>query len=248
VTAAVVPTVAVNGAGVPFATLTELGTVHVGAGVTTGVMLQLRLTVPLKVPAGVTCMSNFALCPALMVCDVDCPNAGPTAKSGAACTTCESVVLWTMEPDVPETFTGYVPAGVVVDVVTVNADVPEALLMVAGLKPQLAPLGKPEQESVTVPLNPKVGATATVEVAAFPATTVEGDKGLAESSKPDEVVLNSTPTPGNPNWAPQGKTMSGRPSPFMSATMAVGRLPYRKLGAPKVPSPFPNKIALRLYW
>jgi len=79
-------------------------------------------------------------------------------------------------------------------VAAVSFDVPEAFGIDGGLKPQLAPLGSPEQESVTVPLNPNVGVTFTVEVAEFPATTVAGDNAVAESSKPGVVVFNAIAT------------------------------------------------------
>jgi len=53
-------------------------------------------------------------------------------------------------------------------VVIVRADVPELLAIEEGLKAQLAALGSPVQESVTVPVNPNVGLTLTVEVAEGP--------------------------------------------------------------------------------
>ena len=62
----------------------ELDRLHVGAGVADGVMLQLRLTVPVNVPAGATAMPNCAFCPAAIDCDVCEPAANRIVKSGAA--------------------------------------------------------------------------------------------------------------------------------------------------------------------
>jgi hypothetical protein len=68
VTGAVVPTVTVTGCAVlPLICTEELEKPHVGAGLTGGLRLQLRLTVPVNDPDGVTTKLNIALCPALMV-------------------------------------------------------------------------------------------------------------------------------------------------------------------------------------
>ena len=81
---AVVDIFAVAAAAVPSVTLTDDGTVHNGAGVTAGVIAQLRLTVPLNDPAGVTARSKDAVCPAVIVAEFEEPEAGPIAKSGTA--------------------------------------------------------------------------------------------------------------------------------------------------------------------
>jgi hypothetical protein len=62
----------------------ELERLQVGAGLTTGVMAQLRLTVPVKAPDGVTTKLNVAFCPALISSEVGDPDAGVILKSGAA--------------------------------------------------------------------------------------------------------------------------------------------------------------------
>jgi hypothetical protein len=46
---------------------TELGSVQVGAGETTGVTAQVRFTVPVNEPVGVKARLKLAVCPALMV-------------------------------------------------------------------------------------------------------------------------------------------------------------------------------------
>jgi hypothetical protein len=56
-------------------------------------MPQLRLTVPVKDPAGVTARLNCAFCPAVTVCDPCDPEACPTVKSGAATPTPESAMV-----------------------------------------------------------------------------------------------------------------------------------------------------------
>jgi hypothetical protein len=58
----------------------EVDRLHVGAGVTIGVIAQLRLMVPVKDPTEVKSRLKFAVCPALMVCEVD---DGVMLKSGA---------------------------------------------------------------------------------------------------------------------------------------------------------------------
>jgi hypothetical protein len=84
VPAAVVDILAVAAAAVPWVTLTEAGTVQTGAGVTAGVIAQVRLTVPLNDPDGVIARLKEAVCPAAMVAEFEDPEAGPIAKSGAA--------------------------------------------------------------------------------------------------------------------------------------------------------------------
>ena len=52
-----------------------------------------------------------------------------------------------------------------------------------GTNPQLAPAGKPVQESATAPVNPPVAVIVTVDVAEPPGLTVVGDSALAEMRK-----------------------------------------------------------------
>ena len=86
---------AVEGAVVPTFTVTDCGVVplicsegldklQVGPSVTVGVTAQLRLTVPLNMPDPAKLRLKLAVCPALMVCDVDDPEAGEMLKPGAA--------------------------------------------------------------------------------------------------------------------------------------------------------------------
>ena len=81
-------------------------------------------------------------------------------------------------PDVPVTFTVYVPAGVLDKVVRVRVDVtlgcvprrPRGVGMTTGLeeKLQAAPVGSPEQLTATLPLKELMGLTETVSVAGLP--------------------------------------------------------------------------------
>ena len=97
----------------------------------------------------------------------------------------------------------------------------------AGLNAQVAPLGNPEHTSVTVWLNPKFEIRPMVALAEFPGVTVDGDNVVAESEKFAGVVFSNTPKPLKPPCSSCGieKTMSGRPSLFMSAMSGVWSAP-----------------------
>jgi hypothetical protein len=86
--APVVATVMVTAEAAPALTLTEeLLKLQVGARFVVGEMLQVRLTVPVKEPAGVRARLNWALWPALTVCDGDEPDAEPRVKPAATVAT-----------------------------------------------------------------------------------------------------------------------------------------------------------------
>jgi hypothetical protein len=82
--AAVVVTVTVTAVAALPDTLTEPGTLQIGAGVTAGITLQARVTVPLNDPTGVSAKPNFAVPPAEIVDELEPPDAVPKVKSGAA--------------------------------------------------------------------------------------------------------------------------------------------------------------------
>lgn len=71
----------------------ELDNIQVGAGDTTGVTLQPRLTVPLNDPEGARSRLNFALFPAAMVCEVGDPLAGPRLKVAVVATP-DKAMVW----------------------------------------------------------------------------------------------------------------------------------------------------------
>ena len=192
---------------------------QVGAAVTAGVTPQLRFTVPANDPVGAICRFTLSLCPAVTDIEVLAPEPNPIEKSGAggaAWTTSDVVTLFVTDPAVPTICTAYVPPAVLDDVVNVSVDVFALLLIDTGLNAQLIPLGKPLHESVSAPLDPKRGTAVTVEVAKLPAITGAGEGAVADKAKPGAVVLRSIPTP-----APQKKTTSGFPSPFISAIKLV---------------------------
>ena len=99
----------------------------------------------------------------LFPCVTDC-DAGEavTEKSGvgAAVTTRFTEVVWVVEPLVPVIVNGKVPVGVVLLVVTVRVELPDAIGV--GLKVPLAPAGNPLTVRSTLPVNPPVGVTVTV--------------------------------------------------------------------------------------
>jgi hypothetical protein len=66
---------------------------------------------------------------------------------------------------------GVVAAAVAIATVTLVALVPETFT-VAGVKLQLAPVGSPEQESVTAPLKPFMPARLTCTLAVWPLLTL----------------------------------------------------------------------------
>ena len=85
VTGAVVSTLIVTvSVPLPRICTEELDRLHVGAGVTLGVIAQLRFTVPAKDPTDVKSRLKLAVCPALMVWEIGDPDAAPRLKSGAA--------------------------------------------------------------------------------------------------------------------------------------------------------------------
>ncbi len=57
-----------------------------GAGVAAGVIVQLRLTIPLNDPAGVTARLNDAVCPAVTVAEFEDPLAVAISEICRRCT------------------------------------------------------------------------------------------------------------------------------------------------------------------
>jgi hypothetical protein len=72
--------------------------VQVGAGVTTGVIAQVRFTVAASDPIDVATTLKFALCPALTIAEAGVPA---IAKSGAAWTVSVSEALLITDPALP---------------------------------------------------------------------------------------------------------------------------------------------------
>jgi hypothetical protein len=79
--------------GVPDATCTVAGTLHVGAKAGEGLTLQVRLRVPVKLPLGVADNVKLAFCPATTVEDADEEGAREKPEDCEACKvkTCDAV-------------------------------------------------------------------------------------------------------------------------------------------------------------
>lgn len=82
---AVVPIITVTDCvPLPLICTEELDKAQVGAGVTDGVIEQLRFTVPVNDSIPAKANEKLAVCPGLIVCEVADPEAGLIVKSGSA--------------------------------------------------------------------------------------------------------------------------------------------------------------------
>jgi hypothetical protein len=84
---------------------------------------------------------------------------------------------------------------------TVRADAPEPLANDDGEKLQLPPLGNPEQDSATAPLNPPADVSFTVVPVELPGFIVAGESGEAAIKKsgvtgPSTFRVVTSPTSG----------------------------------------------------
>lgn len=158
-TAATVVTVSVVVPPPPL-TVSELK-VHLGGTDVAGVTAQLRFTVELKFPEGVTVTSEVAALPAVMVAGDSAVAA--SAKDGAVVTVRFAVVDWTKPPDIAVIVNAKLLSPVEELVVTVSGVLTCALPTgtVAEAWEQEAAEGSPEQVTVTVPTNPGCGFTYT---------------------------------------------------------------------------------------
>ena len=85
---------------------------HVGAGVTTGVTLQDRFTLPVKPLSAVTVIVDVAAAAAPAVSEAGVSAVAAIVKSGcggAGLTVRLTEVLWLTDPDVPFTVSAEVP-------------------------------------------------------------------------------------------------------------------------------------------
>lgn len=137
-----------------------------------------RLTEPLKPLTGVTVMVLVPLLPWVMV---RLAGEAESEKFGtaAAFTVRLMVVLCVSEPDVPVIVTVAVP--VVAVLLAVNVTV-LLVVVLPGLKDAVTPLGRPEADKLTLPLNPLIGLTVMVLVPLPPCVT-ETLVGEADSEK-----------------------------------------------------------------
>ena len=94
-----------------------------------------------------------------------------------------------MAPLVPVTVNTNVPRGVLPVVLTVIVELPGATTEL-GAKVAVAPVGRPELESVTVPANPPCEETVTVYGVDLPRFTVL-EEGLTDSAKDGRTLTTS---------------------------------------------------------
>jgi hypothetical protein len=196
--AAVVLTVSVE---VPELFATEVGAKeHVGAGVPPPVTAQVRATVPLKPAVEPIVIVEVADAPAVTEAAESAPAAMVKSGVGVAVTVKLTVVEWLRTPEVPVTVMLEVAIGVDAVVAIVSVDV--SVVTEAGLKLQVAPVGKPLQLSVTVPVKPCVCDTLTVDVPDCPGPTTAAAVPPTEKSgvetKPGQDVA-STPASTEPS-------------------------------------------------
>ncbi len=110
----------------------------------------------------------------------------------------------------------------------VSREVPEPATD-AGTNAQLAPLGKPEHANATVPLNPAIAVTVTVEVAGLPGLTVAGESAAAEIWKlgpagedpPPQAFSPANNKPMVQSNSPQGNIVPGCPDIFRIAVFLM---------------------------
>jgi hypothetical protein len=125
-----------------------------------------KVTLPLKPFAGVIVIVLVPLVPCTRL---KLPGDAEMVKLGAAVTVRLIVVVWVMLPDVPVMVTVTVPSDAVALAVRVKV-----LELVAGfgLKLAVTPVGRPDAERVTLPLNPLDGLTVIVLAPLVPCTTL----------------------------------------------------------------------------
>src|SRR5216684_3554045 len=89
-----------------------------------------------------------------------------------AVTVSERVVVWVVVPPAPVIVNEYVPVAVDAPTVIVKVELPEpGAAMEVGLKPAVAPVGRPLALSATAALKPPETAVVTVEDPEAPRTT-----------------------------------------------------------------------------
>jgi len=89
-------------------------------------------------------------------------HAGVKSAAGAGLeTTRVTCAVWTVEPLVPVMVSGYEPGATLEVVVTASVDAPPPVT-VEGVNDPLAPVGRPDTVSATLPLKPPVGVTFVV--------------------------------------------------------------------------------------
>lgn len=136
------------------------------------------VTLPLKPSSSVTVI--VLVPPACVGIIVTLPGEAESAKVGVEVTVREIVVVSVRLPDVPLMVTVVVPAAADALAVSVST-----LVDVVGLVPKAAvtPVGKPEAERVTLPVNPFTGVTVMVLVPPAPPAAMDTLVGEAARVK-----------------------------------------------------------------
>ena len=117
-----------------------------------------KLTLPVKPFCDVTMIVEVILLPRARLNEF---GEAARAKFGGGTTVRETVVLCDSAPDAPVTVMGTVPSGAALLAVSVSV---VALVVLAGLNAAVTPMGRPEAERLTLPLNPFNGLTLTALV------------------------------------------------------------------------------------
>jgi len=170
---------------------------HVGAGLATGVMLQVKLTALLNPFCGVMVMAEVADPPAVTVAGENAAAAIVKSAAAAVFTVRLIEVVWLTDPVVvPVTITLYGPAGVVAPVLMVKAELPEPPSTEVGTKAQVG-AGVTTgvmllHDSATVLVKPFAALMVIVEVADAPCTTGAGVVAAIEKSGGGFTVRLST--------------------------------------------------------
>ena len=127
------------------------------------------VTLPVKPPLGLTVIVLLPLLPCVtlkLLGEADSEKFGVAV----ALTVNEIEVVWLSVPDAPVIVTDFVPVVAVLLAVKVTR-----LLPVVGFVPNVAvtPVGRPDAERVTLPVNPPLGVTVIVELPLLRCVTVK---------------------------------------------------------------------------
>ena len=117
-----------------------------------------KLTLPVKPFCDVTMIVDVILLPRARLNKF---GEAARAKFGGGTTVRETVVLCDSAPDAPVTVMGTVPSGAALLAVSVSV---LALVVLPRLNAAVTPVGRPEAERLTLPLNPFSGLTLMVVV------------------------------------------------------------------------------------
>jgi hypothetical protein len=145
-----------------------------GAVLTAGTIVQLKLMVPENKLLEASVSAKLAVCPGLIVWEMG-PEPVPSVNAWA--TVSVTLVACVKPPEMPVTVTVPAYGGAVALAVSVSVLFPVAGF---GLKVAVTPLGNPDAESDTLPVNPFAGVIMIVLVPWLPCARFKA-LGLADS-------------------------------------------------------------------